>query len=49
LVFNHHDLLFELTGQLDIVEDLGIPGIQHLAAQDWADLWAIPLYEARNL
>jgi apolipoprotein N-acyltransferase len=26
-----------------------IPAIQHLAAQDWADLWAIPLYEARNL
>jgi hypothetical protein len=25
-----------------------IPAIQHLAAQDWADLWAIPLYEARN-
>jgi hypothetical protein len=26
-----------------------IPGIQHLASEDWADLWAIPLYEARNL
>lgn len=26
-----------------------IPAIQHIAAQDWADLWAIPLYEARNL
>ena len=26
-----------------------IPAIQHLATQDWADLWAIPLYEARNL
>jgi hypothetical protein len=26
-----------------------VPAIQHLAAQDWADLWAIPLYEARNL
>lgn len=26
-----------------------IPAIQHRAAQDWADLWAIPLYEARNL
>jgi hypothetical protein len=26
-----------------------IPAIQHLAAQDWADLWSIPLYEARNL
>lgn len=26
-----------------------IPAIQHLAAQDWADLWTIPLYEARNL
>ena len=26
-----------------------IPAIQHLAVQDWADLWAIPLYEARNL
>ena len=26
-----------------------IPAIQHLAAEDWADLWAIPLYEARNL
>jgi apolipoprotein N-acyltransferase len=26
-----------------------IPAIQHLAAQDWADLWAVPLYEARNL
>ena len=25
-----------------------IPAIQHLAAQDWADLWAIPLYEASN-
>jgi len=25
-----------------------IPAIQHLAAQDWADLWAIPLYEAQN-
>lgn len=25
-----------------------IPSIQHLAAQDWADLWAIPLYEAQN-
>jgi hypothetical protein len=28
--------------------DTSIPSIQHLAAQDWADLWAIPLYEARN-
>jgi len=26
-----------------------IPAIQHLATEDWADLWAIPLYEARNL
>ena len=26
-----------------------VPTIQHLAAQDWADLWAIPLYEAWNL
>jgi hypothetical protein len=25
-----------------------IPAIQHLAARDWADLWAIPLYEASN-
>ena len=25
-----------------------IPRIQHVAAQNWADLWAIPLYEARN-
>jgi hypothetical protein len=25
-----------------------IPAIQHVAAQDWADLWAIPLYEATN-
>jgi hypothetical protein len=25
-----------------------IPAIQHMAAQDWADLWAIPLYEASN-
>lgn len=25
-----------------------IPFIQHEAAQDWADLWGIPLYEARN-
>jgi len=25
-----------------------IPAIQHIAAQDWADLWAIPLYEASN-
>jgi len=29
--------------------DTSIPAIQHLAAQDWADLWMIPLYEARNL
>ena len=29
--------------------DTSIPAIQHLAAQDWADLWAIQLYEARNL
>jgi apolipoprotein N-acyltransferase len=29
--------------------DTSIPAIQHLAAQDWADLWAIALYEARNL
>ena len=29
--------------------DTSIPAIQHLAAQDWADLWVIPLYEARNL
>jgi len=29
--------------------DTSIPAIQHLATQDWADLWAIPLYEARNL
>jgi apolipoprotein N-acyltransferase len=29
--------------------DTSIPAIQHLASQDWADLWAIPLYEARNL
>lgn len=25
-----------------------IPHIQHEAAQNWADLWGIPLYEARN-
>ena len=25
-----------------------IPAVQHVAAQDWADLWAIPLYEASN-
>jgi len=25
-----------------------IPAIQHVAVQDWADLWAIPLYEASN-
>ncbi len=25
-----------------------IPAIQHVAVQDWADLWAIPLYEAAN-
>ncbi len=25
-----------------------IPAIQRVAAQDWADLWAIPLYEASN-
>jgi hypothetical protein len=25
-----------------------IPAIQHVAAQDWADLWSIPLYEASN-
>ena len=28
--------------------DTPIPAIQHVAAQDWADLWAIPLYEASN-
>ena len=31
------------------VRNTSVPAIQHLAAQDWADLWAIPLYEARNL
>jgi hypothetical protein len=25
-----------------------IPTIQHVTVQDWADLWAIPLYEATN-
>jgi hypothetical protein len=25
-----------------------IPAIQHVSVQDWADLWAIPLYEASN-
>ena len=25
-----------------------IPEIEHISAQDWADLWAIPLYEASN-
>ena len=25
-----------------------IPSAQHVSAQDWADLWAIPLYEASN-
>jgi hypothetical protein len=25
-----------------------IPSIQHISAKDWADLWAIPLYEASN-
>ena len=25
-----------------------IPAIQHVSAQDWADLWAIPLYDASN-
>ena len=25
-----------------------IQAIQHEAAKDWADLWDIPLYEARN-
>ena len=25
-----------------------IPAIQHISAQDWADLWGIPLYEATN-
>jgi hypothetical protein len=29
-------------------KDTPIPAIQHVAAQDWADLWAIPLYEASN-
>ena len=25
-----------------------IPAIQHIAAKSWADIWDIPLYEARN-
>ena len=25
-----------------------VPKIQHIAAQDWADLWGIPLYKATN-
>jgi hypothetical protein len=25
-----------------------IPAVQHITAQDWADLWSIPLYEASN-
>jgi apolipoprotein N-acyltransferase len=25
-----------------------IPEIEHVSAQDWADLWGIPLYEASN-
>jgi hypothetical protein len=25
-----------------------IPSVQHVSAQDWADLWSIPLYEASN-
>src|ERR1700722_1996801 len=25
-----------------------IPSVQHVSVQDWADLWAIPLYEASN-
>jgi hypothetical protein len=25
-----------------------IPSVQHVSAQNWADLWAIPLYEASN-
>ena len=28
--------------------DTIIPSVQHVSAQDWADLWAIPLYEASN-
>ena len=25
-----------------------LPAVQHVSAQDWADLWGIPLYEASN-
>jgi hypothetical protein len=28
--------------------DTIIPSVQHVSAQNWADLWAIPLYEASN-
>ena len=28
--------------------DTIIPLVQHVSVQDWADLWAIPLYEASN-
>jgi hypothetical protein len=29
-------------------KDTPIPAVQHQAAQSWADLWGIPLYEAQN-
>jgi len=41
------DMLLALSN-LYWAADTPIPAIQHVAAQDWADLWAIPLYEASN-
>lgn len=44
----HNPEMFIAPSNIYWASKTTIPAIQHLAARDWADLWAIPLYEARN-
>jgi apolipoprotein N-acyltransferase len=43
----HPDMLLA-PSNLYWARGTNIPPIEHVCAQDWADLWAVPLYEAIN-
>ena len=43
----HPDMLLA-PSNLYWAQGTNIPPIEHVCAQDWADLWAVPLYEAIN-
>ena len=44
----HNPELLIAPSNLYWASKTNIPAIQHRTAQDWADLWAIPLYEPSN-